>query len=196
MKTISKFSILISVIFIFLSLSTCKTSKNVTESNTLDENRIVYWFYIYISFDKVAEPDVYSYDIKHLTTEPVKGTAKEYDYLFWKFLSEGSKFAVGPFNSSEEARKSLVFYTSADKMHTLDDSFNSEKDIYWFVLKVKLRDRSRSWELVRVPGAIASGKYEEFDVFLSENLKTGVLTIGPFQNMPDAEESKRVYRLH
>ena len=42
--------------------------------------------------------------------------------------------------------------------------------------------------------------YPDLKLFLdqsgTDNLKTGVLTIGPFDNMPDAEEAKRVYRLH
>ena len=78
----------------------------------------------------------------------------------------------------------------------MDNSYNKSRKVFWFVLNVSKRERSNSFELNRIPGAIASGTYSDFDVFLKENLDLHIMTIGPFESMTDAEESKRVYRLH
>ncbi len=194
-KYINKFSYF-GILLITLSLIACKTSQQTVNSDKLDENRTVYWFYVKLREVKVNNTEIMAYKLHRLSSVPEKGTAKEYDYLLWKYLSEGNRFTVGPFNHPEEAKKAFLFYKIQEEAHTLDASYNKSQKIFWFVLNVNKRERSDSYELSRIPGAIASGTYADFDVFLKENLDLHIITIGPFENMTDAEESKRVYRLH
>ena len=183
------------ILLITAGFYTCKTSEKVS-SNTLDENRRVFWFYVSLREVKIKNTDHIAYKLTRLGSAIEKGSAKEYDYLLWKYLSEGTKFAIGPFNDSEEAKQAFLFYKIQDEPHKLDATYDQKRQIFWFVLHVNKRERSKSLELKRIPGAIASGKYSVFDSFLKENLFNRVMTIGPFYTMPDAEESKRIYRLH
>ncbi len=196
MGTYTKIFINLGIVLIILSLFACKTSQQTVNSDKLDENRTVYWFYVKLREVNVNNTEIMAYKLHKLSSVSEKGTAKEYDYLLWKYLSEGSKFAVGPFNNKEEAKKAFLFYKIQTEAHRLDASYNKSQKIFWFVLNVNKRERSDSFELSRIPGAIASGTYADFDVFLKENLDLHIMTIGPFENMTDAEESKRVYRLH
>ena len=196
MGTYTKIFINLGIVLIILSLFACKTSQQTVNSDNLDENRTVYWFYVKLREVKVNNTEIMAYKLHRLSSVSEKGTAKEYDYLLWKYLSEGSKFAVGPFNDPEEAKQALLFYKIQTEAHALDASYNKSQKIFWFVLNVNKRERSDSFELSRIPGAIASGTYSDFDVFLKENLDLHIMTIGPFESMTDAEESKRVYRLH
>jgi len=196
MGTYTKILINLGIVFIILSLFACKTSQQTVISDELDENRIVYWFYVNLREVNVNNTEIKAFKLHRLSSVSEKGTAKEYDYLLWKYLSEGSKFAVGPFNNPEEAKRAFRFYKIQSEAHQLDASYNKSRKVFWFVLNVNKRERSDSFELSRIPGAIASGTYADFDVFLKENLDLHIMTIGPFENMTDAEESKRVYRLH
>lgn len=196
MRKQKKIFIKFAILLITMSLFACKTSQNVVNNDKLDENRTVYWFYVKLREVKVGNSEIMAYKLLRLGSDVNKGTAKEHDYFLWKYLSEGSKFAVGPFNNPEEAKRALLFYKIQTEPHTLDNSYNKSRKVFWFVLNVNKRERSDSYELSRIPGAIASGSYVDFDVFLKENLDLHIMTIGPFENMTDAEESKRIYRLH
>jgi hypothetical protein len=168
----------------------------VSNSEKLDENRLVYWFYINVRDVEDSNTGMVSYGIQRKGTKIEHGTIKEYDRELWKFLGEGSKMAIGPFNDFDEAKKSFLLYNIQDEPHEMDSTFNETQTVFWFILHVERRPRSGSYKLIRVPGAIASGYYREFESFVKEQLKTRVLAIGPFVYMPEAEESKRIYRLH
>lgn len=191
-----KIIIAAGIMLISTGFFTCKTSNQVVSNDKMDENRRVYWFYVSVREVKTGNPDLTAYDLTRIGTKIENGTAKDYDYHLWKNLSEGRRLAVGPFNSPAEATQAFLFYNIQDKPHKLDATFDQNRKIFWFVLRVNKRERSVTLELKRIPGAIASGGYSDFDIFLKENLDLGVMTIGPFRNMPDAEESKRIYRLH
>ena len=184
------------IILITSGFFNCKTSQQVVSSDKLDENRLVYWFYVSVREIKGNNTDLTAYDLTRIGNIIENGTAKKYEYLLWKNLSEGRRLAVGPFNDPVEAKQAFLFYKIQDKPHNLDATFDLNRKVFWFVLKVSKRERSVTIKLERIPGAIATGKYSDFDVFLKENLNLGVMTIGPFRNMPDGEESKRIYRLY
>jgi hypothetical protein len=190
MKTPLNFLYLI----LLISLA-CKSSQTSVSDNKIDENRTVYWHYVYISFLNIEE-DLFKFRLKSRSSSVETGSFKKYEYDLWYYLSGGKKFAVGPFNSKDEAENSNKIYTRSNKKLDENSVYPSNNEVFWFVLKVIKRERSNSYELVRIPGAIASGSYKEFETFFKENLELGILTIGPFKQMSDAEESKRIYRLH
>ncbi len=169
----------------------------VTYSDNMDENRLVYWFYVSVREKDDAETGYVSYDLQLKGNKIQHGSQKDYDKNLWKYLGNGQKMAIGPFNEYEEAKKGILFYKIQEKPHELDTAvYDKNQTIFWFVLHVNRRPRSKSYQLVRKPGAIASGTYHDFDVFLKENLMMRVMTVGPFNYMPEAEEAKRIYRLH
>jgi len=182
-------------IFILFMLSECKSTQYVSEPEKIDQNKTVYWFYVYIREVKIND-NLFKYELKRLNSEPIKGSLNEYERLLWHHLSDGSKFSVGPFMNEKEAQKALYYYKIQRTQISSDIEYDLTKTVFWFVLHINKRERSKSLELVRIPGAIASGNYTEFDTFLSENLELGILTIGPFNLMTEAEEAKRIYRLH
>ena len=183
--------LLISGVFI-----TDESQAQVNYSDNMDENRLVYWFYVNVREVEDNNTGYVSYGLQRKGSKIDHGTVKEYNRILWKYLGNGTKMAIGPFNDYIEAKKAFMFYLIQDEPHNLDSTFDDNQQVFWFVLHVNRRPRSNSYELIRKPGAIASGNYNDFDVFLKENLMMRVMTIGPFLYMPEAEEAKRIYRLH
>ncbi len=183
---------------VFLSILTfeIKLGAQVTYSDELDANRLVYWFYV--SVREVEDPNTgyVSYELQRKSTKVDHGTMKVYDRELWKNLGNGSKMAIGPFNDFAEAKRAFYLYNVTNEPKEFDTTFNESQQVFWFVLHVNRRPRSNSYELIRKPGAIASGTYKDFDTFLRENLLMRVMTVGPFEYMPEAEAAKEIYRLH
>ncbi len=196
MKNILKFLLSVSFVMLISAFYTGKVSAQVDYSDNIDENRLVYWFYVSVREKEDAQTGYVSYDLKLKGNRIQHGSQKDYDRNLWKYLGNGQKMAIGPFNEYEEAKKAILFYNIQDKPHQLDSTYDENQTVFWFVLHVNRRPRSNSYQLVRKPGAIASGTYADFDVFLKENLMMRVMTVGPFNYMPEAEEAKRIYRLH
>ncbi len=196
MKNNLKLFVLASILFLFGFYSPNTVKAQVSYSDNTDENRLVYWFYVSVREKEDSETGYVSYDLQLKGNKIQHGSQKEYDRNLWKYLGNGQKMAIGPFNEYEEAKKAMLFYKIQDKPHQLDSTYDENQTVFWFVLHVNRRPRSNSYQLVRKPGAIASGTYRDFDLFLKENLMMRVMTVGPFNYMPEAEEAKRIYRLH
>ena len=173
-----------------------KSSAQVNYSDDMDKNRLVYWFYVSVREVIDSNTGYPSYGLQRKGSKVQYGTMKQYDRELWKYLGSGSKMAIGPFNDYDEAKKAYLFYQIQDEPHELDSTYDENQTVFWFILHVNKRPRSGSYQLIRKPGAIASGHYSDFDVFLKDNLQMRVMTIGPFLYMPEAEEAKRTYRLH
>ncbi len=196
MKNNLKLFVLASILFLFGFYSPNTVKAQVSYSDNTDENRLVYWFYVSVREKEDSETGYVSYDLQLKGNKIQHGSQKEYDRNLWKYLGNGQKMAIGPFNEYEEAKKAMLFYKIQDEPHQLDSTYDENQTVFWFVLHVNRRPRSNSYQLVRKPGAIASGTYRDFDLFLKENLMMRVMTVGPFNYMPEAEEAKRIYRLH
>lgn len=192
------FRILLITIFLTISglIVNKKTVAQVDYSDNLDENRLVYWFYVGVREYEDTKTGYVSYRIQRKGNRVFHGSMKTYDHELWKNLGNGSKMAIGPFNDFDEAKRAFSFYNIQKEPRVLDSTYSSDQQVFWFILHVNRRPRSNSYQLVRKPGSIASGSYQDFDNFLRDNLKMRVMTIGPFLYMPEAEESKRTYRLH
>lgn len=173
-----------------------KAKAQVGYSDNLDENRLVYWFYVGVREFENSKTGYVSYKVQRKGNRVYHGSMKIYHRELWKNLGNGSKMAIGPFNDFDEAKRAYLFYKIQKEPRVLDSTYNMDQQVFWFILHVNRRPRSNSYQLVRKPGSIASGSYQDFDNFLRDNLKMRVMTIGPFLYMPEAEESKRTYRLH
>jgi len=196
MKNIFKLLTLTGILVLSGYIFPNKVQAQVTFNDNIDENRLVYWFFVSVREKEDDETGYVSYDLQLKGNKIQHGSQKDYDKNLWKYLGNGQKMAIGPFNEYDEAKKALIFYKIQDEPHEMDTTFDKDQTIFWFVLHVNRRSRSNSYQLVRKPGAIASGTYSDFDVFLKENLMMRVMTVGPFIYMPEAEEAKRIYRLH
>lgn len=198
MEKIFKPLFLATIIVIASLLTSEKSTAQVNYSDNMDENRLVYWFYVSVREVEDGNTGYVNYELRRKGSKVEHGTIKEYNRTLWKYLGNGSKMAIGPFNDFNEAKKAFHLYDVKDPNEpaVLDSSYDENQTVFWFVLHVKRRPRSNSYELIRKPGAVASGNYQDFDIFLRENLMVRVMTIGPFLYMPEAEESKRIYRLH
>lgn len=195
MKAQTKLFFLAILFFISAIFIPTNTYSQVTDSGNMSEGNIVYWYYINLRILTDPQTKIQSYDVRLIGDQISAGTIKEYDIKLWESLSRGSRIPVGPFYRYDEANQAKKFYKIGANQEQ-DSLFNSDRQVFWFILHVKKRSRSKSFMLIRKPGAIASGDYDTFKSFLEGNLNLQVLTIGPFWDQPEAEESKRRYRLH
>lgn len=83
-----------------------------------------------------------------------------------------------------------------ESSHIKDSVLYSTQTVYWFVWKIKQNERTNPPYISRLPIATASGSFNDFKVFLEENLLMRILTIGPFKTEEEAELAKRMYRLN
>ena len=195
MKSNIKIIIITGIMLIFGFLGIQKTEAQINFSDNMDENRLVYWFYVGVREVEDNKTGYVSYDLQRKGNKIDHGTEKQYKRILWKYLGNGTKMALGPFNDYRDAKKAYYLYDTKTDSLELDSTYNMDQQVYWFILHVNRRPRSNSYELVRKPGAVASGNYRDFELFLKENLMMRVMTVGPFTYMPEAEESKRQYRL-
>jgi len=194
-----KANVLLKTILFCLILSSIFGSKSVysqdIDNEKVDEEKIVYWFYINL---KVVEDKKYglkSFQIRTLGNVISHGTLKKYDLDLWRNLGGGTKMAIGPFFDYDEAAQALLFYDVKETATVLPEGSDLNREVFWFIVKIKKRERSGSFELKKVPAAVGNGSYESFEEFLKTALMQQQLAIGPFWNAPEAEESKRMYRL-
>lgn len=165
----------------------------ITDSHYISNKTIVYWFNINLEIVTDSTTLLNNYKINQSTNTVQSGTIKAYDKIIAKSLRKGEAFPLGIFYEYEEANQAKSFYNIGEKQNSL---FESEREVYWFVLKVERRKISNSWKLIRVPAAIASGEYRFFEESLSSHLESNLIIVGPFWNHAEAEEAKRRYRLH
>ena len=165
------------------------------EGEAFAKDQIVYWFYIKLATKKHPQTKIERYDVYPLSNQVQAGTLAEYDVKLWKFLSKGSKLAIGPFEDYYEAEEALSFYNIKDTTG-IDTSIDQSNKIHYFALEVYIRKRSNSYGIKRIPATVMPGTYSSFDYFLRFSLTSKKLAIGPFRNAMVAEEAKRRYRLH
>ncbi len=158
-----------------------------------DKNRDVFWFHIGLRIYKDPELGERYKVIKYGSTVH-SGTIKEYDEKLWAGLNSGSKIAIGPFNTYEDAKKGLRFYdTRKSEADTV--IHNDNRTIYYYLVKPSKSKRLKNWQFERMPAAVTSGKTNNFLQLLKISLNQKKLVIGPFSSLLEAEESKKIFRL-
>jgi len=149
------FKIIFISIFITISglLTNQKLNAQVGYSDDLDENRLVYWFYVSVREYENPKTGYVSYKVQRKGNKIYHGSMKVYDRELWKNLGNGSKMAIGPFNDYDEAKRAYFFYDIKEKPRVLDSTFTMDQQVFWFILHVNRRPRSNSYELIRKPGS-------------------------------------------
>jgi len=181
--------------FIILHLLQFQLSTNIVASQTIesyDPYREVYWFNVKIMNITDPQTQQKKYNLVLLGKKVYNGTARDYEKKLWEGTSAGTFITVGPFETYNEANEAMIYYDTKRKP---DESTETDNKYNWFLLKVNIQERSRSYKFERMAAAIASGTIREFEDILRESLTFKVLAIGPFRDALDAEESKRIYRL-
>jgi len=182
--------IFISFITFFFTNSSIFAQEKVDYS---DKNRDVFWFNINLKIYKDQTlGDCYKV-IRYGSTVS-SGTLNDYDKKLWDGLNSGSKIAVGPFNSYEEAKIAVRFY---DQKKSATDTViqNNNQQYYYYLVKPSKSKRLKNWQFERMPAAVTSGNTNDFLELLKISLSQKKLVIGPFSSQLEAEESKRIFRL-
>ena len=159
-----------------------------------DETRRVYWFDITVKKVKDPQTQIYTYKVFRMGTRINYGTSLDYDRYLWDGLSDGSKIAVGPFNTIEQAQRANKIY---DLGHARQDTalMTDNTTFYWYLVTLKQSKRLRSYQFERIPARVVSGTYSDFINLMDASLPVNKLVIGLFEDIPEAENSKRVFRL-
>ena len=110
MKLTIKIIVLTGIILISGFLGTTKTHAQINYGGDVDENRLVYWFYVSVREVEDNNTGYVSYDLQRKGNKIQHATLKEYKKFLWKFLGNGSKMALGPFNDFREAKLSYFLY--------------------------------------------------------------------------------------
>jgi len=193
-----KLTILMLSSFLLLS----SAFSQVYYSDRIDEYQLVYWFHLRMKIIEDDSTGYVSYVITEVENKLSHGKPIEYQADLFKSL-KNDILPIGPFNDFDEAWKSKIIYEHAvldsitdyydDSFISKDSTYNDNQQVFWFILHLDMT--KKRIKLIPKPGAIASGAYYDFAGFLKDNLGFRVFSIGPFLYMPEAEESKRIYRL-
>ncbi len=159
-----------------------------------DENRRVYWFDITVR--KLQDPDTKMplYKVFRKGKNIRYGSAVDYDRYLWDGLSAGTRIAVGPFNTHDQAVRANALYDLSNA--SKDSTLLADNNVYhWYIVTLKQSKRLKSYQFERIPARIVSGTYKDFLDLMKVSLSVNKLVIGVFEDIPEAENSKRVFRL-
>lgn len=157
-----------------------------------NEDQIYFWFNIRIfnSVNHITKVDAFTLRLQ--STNISHGNLKEFQKALWTGTANGSKIAIGPFPTFEQASSSLQYY----KNHKDTTIGNTDAGLYhWYLINVNIMARSHSYQFERMAARVASGSAKEFCAVLRESLDFKKLAIGPFVDELEAEQSKQLYRI-
>ncbi len=161
-----------------------------------EENVYVFWFYVRseVKVDRVTKRPAYS--VRVLGTKPKSGNLKKFDKDVWRCLLGGQQIAIGPFKEYTDAIRAIEMYDLKKKDSDINFRDSTVRDTYyWYLLEYTITKRKHKFQLKRVPARVASGDLQSFRAILKESLTAQKLTVGPFGDPTEAEESKRRYRI-
>jgi len=197
---------LISVLAISLIINHCYLMSAQVQTGKFDLNEKVYWFYLNVSIknDKILNRDVYV--IRISSQKPKYDTYSVYEKDIWRCLKAGHQIVVGPFREFDAAKQAIKIYDLCKLQENerdtevikMEDSANVSNDEYFcYFMKFYISERTKSIKLKRIPArtSVVGITVTDFiDQFL-EGVTQQMLTIGPFRNKEEAEDSKRINRL-
>jgi hypothetical protein len=137
-----KIKIVLFFILNFIISTLCKTQ--FTFGQVISNQKTVYWFHIRLHIKKDNNSGEI-YEVKKLYPEILRGTKIEYDRDLWNNLGKGKIFAIGPFLDSIEAGQSMTFYDFSKKDSTLNTEIDTNKKIFYTILRVENKTSFRSF---------------------------------------------------
>ncbi len=160
-----------------------------------DYTRTVYWFDIGIRFTKEKSTGLETMELVYFGKRIKYGNVEQFDKHLWHNLSIGKGIAIGPFNTYKEAVLANKLYNLKNLKKDTTVNLKDGKTYYWYLVKIRRYKRLHSLDFQRMAARIASGDLERFITNIKVALPNFELAIGPFTSQPEAEESKRLYRL-
>lgn len=158
-----------------------------------DKSRRVYWFDL--ALKTKADPDTQLPQYYVYPTSKVKyGSAEDFERYLWNNIAMGTYLSIGPFDTYQQAELSYKLYDP--KVFNKDSNLvNTNTTYYYYIINLKKRTRLKSFDFERLPAAVAPGRPRDFVTLIQASIKLDRLVIGAFATMPEAENSKRVFRL-
>lgn len=152
---------------------------------------VYYWFNVKLSgtIDRDTKMDAYA--LRVISTNIYNGNLRAFQKSLWEGTAKGTRIAVGPFPTMDEARKALQLY----RTHKDSTIQNIGDGLSWFLVDVSIMERSHSYQFERMAARVALGDEKEFKEVLRESLSFKKLAIGPFLDNIQAEKSKALYRI-
>jgi len=171
-------------------------SQNIEEdvmTRYKDQSRRVYWFDL--ALKTKPDPDTQLPQYYVYPASKVKyGSAEEFDRYLWNNIAQGTYLSIGPFDTYQQAEISQKLY---DPKIAEKDSLilHSDAQYFYYIINLKKRSRLKSFDFERLPAAVTSGRPKDFTTLIQASIKLDRLVIGAFATQPEAENSKRVFRL-
>ncbi len=134
-----------------------------------------------------------TYIISKTYPEIISGTTKNF-LDFQKENMGKTSLAIGPFKDKASAKLSADYYTNCNDNFQQDNK-NSKDEFYWYQARIEKTKRKKILEFIRTASSEANGSLDEFKQVLCEGLLSRQLSIGPFPNQLDAEDSKFLNRI-
>lgn len=153
---------------------------------------IFYWFNVKISNSIDRDTKLEAYALRVISPTIYNGNSRKFQKSLWEGTVHGTKIAIGPFTTLDEAKEALQLY------RTLKDSTAQSKfdgPLSWFLIDITIMERSHSYQFERIPARVAFGTAKEFKAALKESLSFKKLAIGPFYDNVQAEIAKSLYRV-
>ncbi len=147
-----------------------------------------FWFTIKVKNDNKKK----TYEIIVNNPQVESGSKKDFEKKLWWGFSN-AQLLVGPFQTKEEAEIAFRFFKKTKNKNISLAEEQENQEVTWFLLTVKERKRSRSYQLVRNPVRLATGNLSEFPSALQEGLQLEKIIIGPFWSSTQAETAKNLY---
>lgn len=181
-----------SILMLFISIPIFSQEEDVLVRYK-DKTRRVYWFDLALKTKNDPDTQLPQYYV-YPASKVKYGTAEDYDRYLWNNISMGNFLSIGPFDTYQQAEISYKLYDP--KIFNSDTNLvNSNETYYYYIINLKKRTRLKSFEFERLPAAVAPGRPKDFVTLIQASIKLDRLVIGAFATMPEAENSKRVFRL-
>ncbi|MBR4325130.1 MAG: hypothetical protein IKP73_06355 [Bacteroidales bacterium] len=177
---------------IILTLTMLHTATAQKPNLRAMSNEVYYWFSVKISNSIDRNTKLEAYALRVISPNIYSGNLRKFQKALWEGSKLGTKIAIGPFNSMDEAKSALQIYKN-HKDSTVIDTYDSQ--VSWFLVDITIMPRSRSYQFERIPARVAFGNAKEFKAALKESLSFKKLAIGPFIDDMQAERSKALYRV-
>ena len=153
---------------------------------------VFYWFNVKISNSIDRDTKLEAYALRVISPTIYNGNSRKFQKSLWEGTVHGTKIAIGPFNSLDEAKEALQQYRTL-KDSTAQTKFDGQ--LSWFLVDVTIMERSHSYQFERIPARVAFGSAKEFKAALKESLSFKKLAVGPFYDNVQAEIAKSLYRV-
>ncbi|MBO7439708.1 MAG: hypothetical protein J6T60_01920 [Bacteroidales bacterium] len=153
---------------------------------------VFYWFNVKISNSIDRDTRLEAYTLRVISPTIYNGNSRKFQKSLWEGSAHGTKIAIGPFTTLDEAKEALQLYKTL-KDSTAQSKFDGQ--LSWFLIDVTIMERSHAYQFERIPARVAFGSPKEFKAALKESLTFKKLAVGPFYDNVQAEISKSLYRV-